>query len=31
MRRLGLLAGEIPAGQDFTRFYRRLVEWVDAE
>ena len=26
-----LLAGEIPAGQHFTRFYRRLVEWVDAE
>ena len=26
-----LLAGEIPAGEYFTRFYRRLVEWVDAE
>ena len=29
--RPSLLAGEIPAGQYFTRFYRRLVEWVDAE
>src|SRR5262249_27553787 len=28
---LCLFAGEIPAGQDFTRFYRRLVERVDAE
>ena len=28
---LRLGAGEIPAGQHFTRFYRRLVERVDAE
>ena len=26
-----LLAGEIPAGEYFTQFYRRLVEWVDAQ
>ena len=28
---LRLGAGEIPAGQHFTRFYRRLVERVDAQ
>src|SRR5215467_5776084 len=28
---LCLFAGEIPARQDFTRFYRRLVERVDAK
>src|SRR4029450_629582 len=31
IRGLCLFAGEIPTGQDFTRFYCRLVEWVDAK
>src|SRR4029079_17832418 len=29
IRGLCLFAGEIPAGQDFSRFFPRLVEWVD--
>jgi hypothetical protein len=31
MSGFGLLPGEIPAGQDFTRFDRRLVESVDPQ